>query len=140
MPKGVWSLLSKREMTDIHPDLRKLCDLALELTVTRHTDLDFRILDGKRSRTEQARHLANGASKTSNSRHLYGYAIDFGALVNGKYRIEPAYYKIIGGYFLEASDRLRIPIIWGGNWKWKDWGHIELSRVKYPDRKELVVA
>jgi peptidoglycan L-alanyl-D-glutamate endopeptidase CwlK len=127
-------------MSEIHPDLRKVCDLALALTVQRHTNLDFLILDGKRTKTEQEGHILNGASKTRNSRHLYGYAIDFGALVNGKLRWEPVYYKIIGGYFLEASEKLRIPIIWGGNWKWKDWGHIELSRARYPDRKELIEA
>lgn len=99
------------------------------------------ILDGKRSTAEQEGHVARGASKTKNSRHLYGYAVDFGVLVNGKLRWEAAYYKIVGAYFKQAAIQLRIPMNWGGDWaRFRDWGHVELARSAYPDKPELVDA
>lgn len=128
-----WSLRSLKEMGEIHPDLRKVCDEALRLTVKRHTVLDFVIIDGRRTIKEQQLHFANGASKTMNSRHLHGYAIDFAVLVSGKIRWEKEYYMPIGTYFKEAAKRVKVPIIWGGDWRWKDWGHIELDRKRYPD-------
>ena len=127
-----WSLRSRNEMKDIHPDLRKVVDRALALS-----PYDFIITDGKRSIAEQRKHVANGASKTMNSRHLYGVAIDYVALVGGKARYELAYMKAIAVAFMQASKELKIPIKWGGDWKsFKDTPHIELDRKKYPDGKK----
>lgn len=128
-----WSIRSLEEMSDIHPDLRKLCDKALRLS--KH---DFIIIDGRRTLAEQRKHFNNGASKTMKSRHLHGFAVDFVPLIGGKIRWEPVYFKPIGLAFDKASKQLRIPIVWGGNWRWKDWGHIELDKKKYPDPKGSV--
>lgn len=123
-----WSLRSSKSMEGIHPDLRKVCDLALRLT-----DQDFIVIDGKRTLGEQKKHVASGASKTMKSRHLHGFAVDVAALIAGKVRWEAVYYKPLGVAFKQASTRLGIPIKWGGDWKWKDWGHFELDKKRYPD-------
>jgi peptidoglycan LD-endopeptidase CwlK len=126
----VWSKRSLAQLKGIHPDLRRVCDLALNLST-----IDFMVIDGVRTLEEQQVHVANGASKTLNSRHLHGYAVDVAAMVGGKIRWEDAYYRPIGAAFVSASGRLRIPIVWGGTWRWKDWGHFELDRKRYPDPK-----
>jgi peptidoglycan L-alanyl-D-glutamate endopeptidase CwlK len=120
-------------MAEIHPDLRRICDVALSLVGSKYTFLDFIIIDGRRTIDEQRLHVARGASKTMNSRHLHGYAVDFAAIVDGKIRWEPSYFKLIGAEFKNAAAKCRTPIKWGGDWKWKDWGHIELDRKRYPD-------
>lgn len=129
-----WSLKSKVEMKDIHPDLRKVVDLALELS-----PWDFRITDGKRTRAEQRQHVLNGASRTMNSRHLYGYAIDFVAIVNGKAVYKLPYMRAIATAFKKASLQLDIPIKWGGDWvSFKDTPHIELAKSEYPDDPDRI--
>lgn len=126
-----WSKRSLAELKGIHPDLRKVCDLSLDMALKRGHD--FMIIDGVRTREEQIKHYKSGASKTMKSRHLHGLAIDFMPLVMGKGRWESVYFKPIGLVFKHAAIQLRIPITWGGDWKWKDWGHVELSKKAYPD-------
>lgn len=126
-----WSKRSLRELEGIDPDLRKVCDLALKLT-----PIDFIITDGKRTIEEQRHYVKIGASKTMNSRHLKGDAIDFVALIpdtSGKkkvsYRFEAM--KKIAGAFKKAAKQLDIPIEWGGDWKsFKDTPHIQLAKRK----------
>lgn len=122
-----WSLRSLKEMAEIHPDLRLLCDEALALTT-----VDFIVIDGKRTLEEQKIHVANGASKTLKSRHLHGFAVDVAALIGGKIRWETVYYDPIREAFLKASKQLGIPL--GPRISW-DPGHFELSKRRYPDPK-----
>ena len=61
MPK--FSKISLHNLELVHPDLRDLLHEAIKYR-------DFRVLDGIRDPDEQARHLASGASKTRNSKHL----------------------------------------------------------------------
>lgn len=124
-----WSTRSKKELAEIHPDLRRVVDRALALS-----KYDFIIVDGRRTIGEQRKHVANGASKTMKSRHLYGLAVDYVALVGGKARYELVYMKAIADAFKAAGKELKIPINWGGDWKsFKDTPHIELNKKVYPD-------
>lgn len=126
-----WSERSLKELKGVHPDLVKVCNLALMMA--NRVGRDFMIIDGVRTREEQLQHYKSGASKTMRSRHIHGFAVDFMALFMGKGRWEPIHYKPIGVHFKQAALELGIPIIWGGDWKWKDWGHIELDKKVYPD-------
>lgn len=119
---------SKREMEGIHPDLRKVADLAI-----KYSPYDFVITDGKRTVAEQRQHVKNGASKTMKSRHLTGHAIDYAAIVNNKVTWNVQYMTAISEAFKRAAKELGIPIDWGGDWKsFKDTPHIELRKSKYP--------
>lgn len=125
-PPFVWSQRSLRELAGVHPDLRRVCDLALTLS-----PVDFVITDGRRTEAEQRQHVASGASKTMKSRHLTGHAIDFAPLIGGKVRWEMAYCRQVADAFKVAAKQLGIPIVWGGDWRWKDGPHVELSRTAY---------
>jgi peptidoglycan L-alanyl-D-glutamate endopeptidase CwlK len=129
-----WSAASLLNLKGVHPDLRKVADLAL-----KYTTVDFRVVDGVRTLAEQKRYLKQGRTTTLNSMHLvrkdgYGHAIDFVALTRGQpdwFHI--ANFVVIGAAFKRASKELGIPIVWGGDWKtFKDYGHIELDRKRYP--------
>jgi peptidoglycan L-alanyl-D-glutamate endopeptidase CwlK len=114
-------------MEGINPDLRKVCDRALELSL-----YDFMITDGKRTIEEQRHYVSIGASQTMSSNHLTGHAIDFAILINGKVRWEFPLYEEVSRAFKQAAKELGVKIIWGGDWKrFKDGPHIELNRRYY---------
>lgn len=128
MPKSgfKWSKRSLLELKGIHPDLRKLADLALSLSKQ-----DFMIVDGLRTVAQQREYVKKGASKTMKSRHLQGFAIDVAAVISGKVRWEIELYRPIREAFEQASGMLEIPI--GKMISW-DIGHIELDKKRYPDK------
>lgn len=122
-----FSKRSLRELEGIHPDLRKVVDLAIQIT-----PIDFIITDGLRTMAEQRALVAKGASRTYNSRHLTGHAVDFVAYHEGKVTWDYKLMKQIGTAFKEAAKKLNIPVEWGGDWKsFVDTPHVELSRRVY---------
>jgi hypothetical protein len=124
-----WSQRSLKNMVGLHPDLRKVCDLALQ-----KSPVDFIIIGGRRSLAQQRIYVKQGKSQTMNSRHLYGLAVDYCG-VGGSFDMKML--RLIAGGFKEAAKELAIPIEWGGDWKsFKDNDHIQLSAKKYPNNWE----
>lgn len=127
------SLRSQNNLEGVHPDLIKVVQRAIKIT-----SIDFGIIDGLRTVTEQKANVAKGASKTMLSRHLTGHAVDVGAYVDGQYingdtPSEYRLYEQIADAFKIAAHQLGIPIVWGGDWKTlKDGCHFELDRRVYP--------
>lgn len=121
----------------IEPDLVKV----LTLAATRST-VQFIIVQGLRSTAQEQALVAKGASTTMHSRHLadrkgLAAAADVAALdehgqVNWAAGHEEVVYGAIAKAVKEVAKELSIPIVWGGDWKWKDWGHYELSWTRYP--------
>lgn len=128
-----FSKRSEQNLRGVHPDLVRVCRRAIQIS-----RVDFGILCGLRTKEQQAKEVREGDSRTMNSRHLTGHAIDYGAWVGGAYingdtPAEYRYYEMIAEAFKTAALELRVPIIWGGDWKDPvDGGHIELDRRKYP--------
>ena len=123
--------LSKRSLdrtVGVHPDLVAVVKRAIEITT-----VDFVVLEGLRTRERQAKLVASGASRTMNSRHLDGHAVDLGAWVAGTMRWDwPLYYKIADA-MKQAAKELNIALEWGGDWrKFKDGPHYQFSRKSYP--------
>lgn len=99
------------ELNHVHNDLILVVRRTLELTVQ-----DFAVHDGIRSMAEQKKMMAAGASKTLDSRHLTGHAVDLVPYINGKLRWEwEPIYKIADAVRIAAKE-LEIPIRWGGAW------------------------
>ena len=82
---------------------------------------------------EQRILVAKGKSKTMDSRHLTGHAIDVAAWMNGAISWDFGLYEKITDAFDMAAGRLKTPIICGIDWpSFVDAGHIELDRRRYP--------
>lgn len=124
-----FSARSLKNLKGLHPDLRKVCDLALQ-----KSPIDFIIIGGRRTLAQQKIYVKQGKSQTMNSRHLYGLAVDYCG-VGGSF--DAKVLRTIAGGFKEAAAELNIPITWGGDWKsFPDADHIELSKRKYPNNWE----
>jgi len=124
-----YSQRSLKSLQGIHPDLRRVIDRALQ-----ESPLDFIVIEGLRTRTRQSELVASGASKTMNSRHLTGHAVDLLPIgMNG-----PAFdwplYDMLGPAVKNAARKEGVALVWGGDWKsFRDGPHFELDRDAYPD-------
>lgn len=124
---------SKRSLDNlrgIHPDLRAVIDRALELS-----PVDFVVIEGLRTRERQAQLVAQGASKTMNSRHITGHAVDLVPIgPNGKAAFDWPLYHRLAPAVKEAAQEIGVALDWGGDWtSFKDGPHFELDRKVYPD-------
>lgn len=111
----IWGRRSLNNLKGVHRDLRTLADYALSVT-----DVDMSCIEGLRSVARQRRLVAEGKSRTMNSRHLTGHAVDMAAWVNGTVNWDWKYYYPIADAFIEAAKAADIPLRWGGNWRIDD--------------------
>ena len=122
---------SKRRLNNlmgVHEDLIRVCELAL-----KYSKYDFIITVGVRTIERQSELFKTGKSRTMNSRHLTGHAIDIAVLEKpGFVTWDFSYYEIVAEAFMRASKELSVPIAWGGDWpRFRDGPHFELDRKRY---------
>lgn len=124
----VLSKRSRERMRGVHPALIGVVERALELT-----PVDFMVTEGLRTLERQAQLVRAGASRTLNSRHLSGHAVDLAALVDGAVRWDWPLYPRIAGAMKAAAVERGVALIWGGDWKsLRDGPHFELDRRVFP--------
>ena len=116
---------SMKNLIGVHPMLAFAVTEAIKITKQ-----DFMVFEGVRTLERQKELVANGMSKTLNSYHLYGLAVDLVAYVNGKPTWEEQYYEAI----IEAMDTVckthNIQIDNGYKlWGW-DMPHYQLTGYK----------
>lgn len=106
--------LSERSLNNlkgVHNDLVLLVRAAIKMSA-----VDFTVLEGLRSVSRQSMLVRSGASRTMNSRHITGHAVDLGAYVNGRVDWDFEYYFQIAEAMQKAAKSHGIPIVWGGVW------------------------
>jgi peptidoglycan L-alanyl-D-glutamate endopeptidase CwlK len=119
---------SKKRLQGLHPDLVGVVERAIKLSGT-----DFTVLEGVRTKERQMDLFDLGASKTMNSRHLTGHAVDLGALHNGLITWDWESYYVIAAAMKQAAKEQSVDLEWGGDWKtFRDGPHFQLSWAKYP--------
>ena len=116
-------------LNGLHPDLVKVVKRAIEIT-----PIDFSVGEGLRPITRQKELYRKGATKTMNSRHLTGHAVDLFALDEaGKVTWDWDYYHPLSDVVKQAAKDVGVSIEWGGDWsKFKDGPHYQLPWSKYP--------
>lgn len=139
--------LGKRSLvrlTGVHPALVAVVHRAIS-----RSSVDFTVLEGIRTQARQRQLVKAGASRTMDSRHLTGHAVDLGAWVGGQVRWDWPLYLKIAEAVRAASMELGTPIRWGGTWgllsniqspitnevlhkQFPDGPHFELPRANYP--------
>ena len=125
----VFGNTSEANLKGVHPDLVRVMRKALTLLPA---DLDFRVTEGLRSVKRQKELMAQGLTRTMNSRHITGHAVDVFALVKGVGTWDFKQYKRLAAVIKQAAKLEKVPIVWGGDWvTFKDGPHFELSRKVY---------
>lgn len=104
-------LTSKLRLRGVHPDLVAVVERAIQLS-----DIDFTVVEGLRTRERQAELVKSGASKTLNSRHITGHAVDLAPLVAGKVSWHWPLFLELAPAMIAAARDLGTPIEWGGVW------------------------
>ena len=117
---------SRQNLSGVHPDLVKVVELAIKITKQ-----DFVVIEGIRNIDRQRQLVKEGKSKTLNSRHLTGHAVDICPYPVDWSNIEK--FQAINDAMDQAAKELNISIEWGGDWKnaW-DKPHYQLPFKGYP--------
>ena len=116
---------SLKNLQGVHPDLRAVVELAISKTTQ-----DFSVIEGVRSEHRQKQLYNSGASKTMNSRHLTGHAVD---LAPYPLSWDWEYFYPIADAMKDAAEELGVSIEWGGDWKsFPDGPHFQVSWEDYP--------
>ena len=135
---------SLSRLEGVHPDLVRVVKKAAAMS-----DLDFTVLEGLRTPERQRELMMQGATKTLNSRHLTGHAVDLAPMLGGKVSWDWPLYHRLAEVVRMASIHEKVPIRWGGTWKlltaisgpitakvlsrsFPDGPHFELPRANYP--------
>lgn len=107
-------VLGKRSLDNlknVNPDLVRVVKRAIEIT-----EIDFTVIEGFRTKERQRELVRRGASKTMNSRHLTGHAVDIVPLVDGKITWNFNYYYPLAKAMSQAATELGVDVRWGGVW------------------------
>ncbi len=128
---------SEQCLVGVKPELVKVVRLALTKSA-----VDFAVIEGVRTKQRQKELLAKGATKTMNSRHLTGHAVDLAPIIDGQIPWhDKSKFKEIAKAMFQAAKELNVTIRWGGDWnengksedeKFYDGPHFELHRSVYP--------
>ena len=102
---------SKTSLNRLEGVDHRLQDLAFKVVSELH---DCSVIYGLRTEAEQQRLVAEGLSKTMNSKHLVGRAIDLSPYPIDWDNTKQFYY--FAGMVLGAANALEIKIRWGGDW------------------------
>jgi peptidoglycan L-alanyl-D-glutamate endopeptidase CwlK len=123
-----FGLRSKLRMRGLHPDLVRVMNRAISMS-----PVDFSVIEGLRTKEQQRKYVAAGASKTMRSRHLTGHAIDIAPYIDGKIRWDWPLYHKIAPIIKKAAQLEKVKIEWGGDWRtFKDGPHWQLPWKEYP--------
>lgn len=115
------------KLKGVHPVLVEVVEEAIKTTT-----VDFAVIEGLRTIERQKELVAAGASRTMNSKHITGHAVDLAAVVGKDIRWDWPLYKQIALAMKQAAHSLGVTLVWGGDWKtFPDGPHFEIDPVKY---------
>lgn len=122
----------RERLRGLHPDLVRVVERAREVA-------PFIVVEGLRTRQRQAELFAAGKSKTMNSRHITGHAVDLapwnddgdGVPETGEITWTREAMAPVVAAMRQAGAALGIRLVHGHDWGW-DSPHHELDRKAYP--------
>lgn len=127
-PSGAPPALTARDMErlkGVHPDL-------VRAVVRARSKVAFFVAEGLRSPARQQMLVAEGKSKTLNSRHLTGHAVDLYPVSDVPIpKMQMSDFRPVVQAMKAAAAEEGVPLTCGYDWGW-DAPHYELSRASYP--------
>jgi hypothetical protein len=121
MSKFILGDRSTKNLVGVNADLVKVVKRALELS-----PVDFTVIEGLRTKERQTELLEKGFTRTMNSRHIIGQAVDIVPLPVDWNNPKP--FVLVAEAMKKAADELGVKITWGGDWKtFKDLPHYQIE-------------
>ena len=120
-PPYVFSANSLKKLATCHQRLQTLFQEVIK-------ELDCTIIEGQRSAARQQKLVAQGRSRTMNSKHCLSPSRAVDAAPYPMDWEDIARFQDFGRLVKETASRLDIPIVWGGDWQnFKDYVHFQLE-------------
>lgn len=102
--------------------------------------VDFSVGEGLRTLERQSILVKSGKSKTMNSKHITGHAVDLWAFVNGKVSWDLKHYYDIADAMRDSAIKNGVILTWGAVWD-KPLNNIkntEIEPTRYKERRDLI--
>jgi peptidoglycan L-alanyl-D-glutamate endopeptidase CwlK len=116
----------------LHGDRLKGVDSTLVTIITKSAEnlpFDVTVSEGLRSIETQKKYVAEGKSKTMNSKHLTGEAADLYPIVGGA--IDNSKFKELADEIKKQASTQFAIVEWGGDWKtFIDKPHFQINQKK----------
>lgn len=88
----------------------------------------FNVAEGLRSEAKQREYVKQGKSRTMQSKHLIGKAVDLYPLTMNRKEVDWSRFEDLAELMFQMAKELDVEIVWGGNWKsFVDKCHFELK-------------
>ena len=119
------SVRSLSRLKGVDPDLILVVVRAIQVT-----RVDFGVTEGLRTKARQQELFKQGKSKTLDSRHLIGQAVDLVAYdENGNVTWDMDYYESINVAMQRAARELGVKLTWGGKFiGFPDGPHFQIEK------------
>ncbi len=124
-----FSLRSEGNLKGVNPALVKVVRRALEIT-----PVDFIVIEGVRTEAQQRENVKKGVSKTMDSRHLTGYAVDL-LPVGADWNDYKCWLPVLDAMYKAGAElgvKLRFGITWTGNPHDKPARFLDAPHVEIP--------
>jgi len=102
---------SQERLEGLDPGLVKCVRRAIT-----QTSVDFSVFEGMRSRTRQEQLYREGVSRTLDSYHLTGHAVDLVPFIGGRLQWQAAACCQVAIAMREAAQEFKVEVTWGGVW------------------------
>lgn len=126
------SIRSLKKLEGVDPRLVGVVKRAIEIT-----KVDFGVTEGLRTLATQKKYVAIGKSKTLDSKHLTGDAVDLVAYVGSKISWEEDLYDDLADAMKQAAKEKGVGLRWGAAWHIPDItkfnGTMEEATIQYID-------
>ena len=123
---------SKWELSQRSLDRLKGVDSRLVAVVKRAIQIskyDFMVVEGMRTIETQREYVKKGVSKTMNSYHLKGKAVDLAPLENRAidWNNTKGQFDSVADAMMQAAKELNVKLTWGGTWRFVDKPHFQVE-------------
>lgn len=120
------SARSESNLSGVKPDLQQIVRYAADHCPNGYT---FVVTEGLRSKMRQKALYDQGLSKTLDSHHLTGHAVDLAVIVAGKAVWKFQAYEALNEVMQAAAKHFGIDLTWGGGWvSLRDGPHWQIPR------------
>lgn len=114
--------ISQSRLDGVQVDLARCVRRAIELT-----EQDFQVFEGLREIERQRELVAKGASRTLDSYHLTGHAVDLVPFIAGRVQWQDGPCVAVARAMHRAARMTMVPVTWGAVWD------IELAKLNVDD-------